>query len=325
MMINYKLKFVSLEERLKNLKDLGLKIDSIKNAKTYINEIGYHKLFNCYKRPFWNNEQNKFKEGVTIGDLYQLYVLDSSLKSLLLNSALTLEVAVKVQMAEVFSEYMGLDVNDYLDDKYFRDIKKNDKIIKYSDFKESIYKVLERNQTQRFIKYYKTKYNQIPFWALSYILSFGEINALLKHLKVGYTIHVSKFWNQNHKFLISALGIVRMFRNACAHNEPVYSFKTIGYRLNSESIKDYLEYFNIDELDNNNHFTKGTNDLLAIFFIFKIMLPKNKFKEFVDQYFSIVKNFEKKVKSEFSSDIIARLNVPNNIRDLVGMDVIKNY
>lgn len=324
------LSYVTIDMRLEKLKTMGLKIQSRKNAITYINEAGYNKLLDAYKWPFWDKEQKRFYPDVDICDLYQLYSYDCALKSLLLNSIFTLEMAVKVQMSEVFSQYLGMDIKDYLDDKYYRDIKTYGKtnqlsVVQYSKLKDKIYKALDNGKEHRSVKYYLTNYGQVPFWSLANILSFGEMNSLLAHLKTGYQIHIAKFWKQNHKFLVSAMGVVRMFRNACAHNETVFNFKTVGYRLNSDTIKVYLDYFKIVEVDKNNHYRKGTNDLLAIFFIFKIMLPKNKFQEFVDQYLSITKNFTKKVKSQFSSNVLSEMHVPDNIRELLNLPLIENY
>jgi abortive infection bacteriophage resistance protein len=155
------------------------------------------------------------------------------------------------------------------------------------------------------------------------VLSFGDINSLLSHMKVGYQTQIARYWGKDYKFLISAMSIIRMFRNACAHNETIYNFKTFGYRLNSNSIQEFLNYFNITDRDKNNHYKSGTNDLLALFFIFKIMLPKKQFKEFIEQYLSIFNNLLMKGTSKVNDisikNIIKEINIYTNIKDLTKL------
>jgi len=310
-----KLGYISIKQQIDLLRRMGLNIPSDNTALSYLNEVGYAKLITCYKWPFWTN--GAFVLGTTIDDLYKLYCFDCNLRSLLLKSIFTIEMTMKVQMADVISQYLGLDAKDYLNTKFYRDLKSFDingnvVMTRYLSLKKHIENTIVKNSEQRSIKYHQKQYNKTPFWALSNILSFGDVNGLFSHLRIEYQSRVAKYWRRDHKFLISALNVVRMFRNACAHNETIFNYKTFGYRLNSSAVEKYLKYFNITNVDAHNHYVRGTNDLLSIFFIFKIMLSKTKFKEFVDRYLSITKNLP--------ANVVAEIGVPSNIKDLLSLD-----
>ena len=134
-------------------------------------------------------------------------------------------------------------------------------------------------------------------------------------MKVEYQSQIAKYWNMSHKFLGSALDIMRMFRNACAHNEIVYNYKTVGFHLRAKEITHLYTHFNIPFIKEKNKFEKGTNDLLALAFIFKTMLPKNQFKEFIDQYKSILN----KLNSRTLARIINTLTVPKDIETIKSL------
>jgi abortive infection bacteriophage resistance protein len=326
-----KLCYTSIEQQIKILKENGLKIKSVNRAAEYLNEVGYNKLINCYKWPFIDD--NGFIFGTDIDDIYQLYLFDRELRALLLKYLFIFEVTMKVQMTEVISQNFGLDAKEYLDSKFYCDLIKKGKLIKFSAIREKIETELDRKKEQRAIKFYKDKYKQIPFWALANILSFGDMNSLFSLMLPEYQTRISRYWKQSPKFLTSALNVMQIFRNACAHNETIYNYKTFGYNLYLVPVKNFLEYFKIQfgtketrKEDRNicvQLYKSGTRDLLALFFIFKIVLPKGQFKEFVEQYLSIYNNFFKKEKDKISADImqkiICEINVPSNIRDLINL------
>jgi abortive infection bacteriophage resistance protein len=227
-------------------------------------------------------------------------------------------------MSEVISQHFGVNHKQYLSPKFYRDFKVYNKdgkqeLQEYTTCKRRIEQKIKNEQGQRPIKVYLTEYGAIPFWSLSNILSFGDVNSLLSHMKVEYQSRVAKFWGFDHPFLISAMGIMRMFRNACAHNETIYNYKTFGYRLNAISIRNFLAIFNINR-DKYDRYVSGTNDILAIFLIFKKMLSPTHLNEFMSQYFSIFNALSKaKINPISMQKIIDELNLPLDIQKLKNL------
>jgi len=315
--------YAPIKELINKLKSDGLEIPSPTNAEAYLNEVGYYKLINGYKYPF--QDKNKvYNNGTTIDDIYRLYTFDRNLKSLLLKYLFIIECTIKVQMSETISQQMGLGHKQYLKTKYYRDCGSENEI-KYVSCKKHIERKIEKEikEENRNIEKYKGNEEGIPFWALANILSLGDINSLWSHMKYEYQSRIASFWGFKHPFLNSALGVLRMFRNVCAHNETVYNYKARAYKLESAPIKEILDKFHIKENDKGGNYTSGTNDLFAIFIIFKKMLGHSYFNEFIDQYLSIYNNNLTKSKINHASmqKIITELRLPINIIELKKMKV----
>lgn len=85
-----KITYAPISNLIGILKSMELEIPSTTNAVTYLNEVGYSKLINCYKWPFMD-ENKKFREGTTIENIYRLYTFDRNLKSLLLKYIFIIE------------------------------------------------------------------------------------------------------------------------------------------------------------------------------------------------------------------------------------------
>lgn len=115
------------------------------------------------------------------------------------------------------------------------------------------------------------------------------------------------------------MGVMRMFRNACAHNETIYNYKTFGYRLNAGPVEDFLTVFKVGR-DRHNRYVRGTNDIFAIFLIFKKMLNHTHLNEFMSQYLSIFNTLSKaKINSISMQKIIDELNLPLEIQKLKNL------
>ena len=191
--------------------------------------------------------------------------------------------------------------------RYYRDVGSH----KFAKCKEKILNTIKKNDRHRCLKYFHTNNLPIPFWALSTVLSFGDITSLYTHLLPIYQSQISKYWGVSHTFLKSALDVMRMFRNACAHNEVIYDYKTMGFNLRAKEISDLYEMFNIKN---------GTNNLFAVILILKKLLLKENFKEFLDQYNSIIKDLSKMKNKKSLNKIFTILSVPANINRLREFD-----
>ena len=296
-------------EILDQLQSSGISAKSLKNAEKYINEIGFFKLVKGYRKPFGT--------GTDIEDLFRLYSFDKALKELLLKFLCTIEVAVKAQLSKFMTKQFGFAPRQYLNSKFYQDIKSPKGIYEFSKCKEKIKRTIEKNRNHRCLRHYSINNMPLPFSALAEVLSFGDINSLYTHMLPLYQSQISKYWGVSHKFLKSALDVMRMFRNACAHNEVIYDYKTMGFNLRAREISEIYNHFNIKS--NNGKYETGTDNLLAIFFIFKTMLLKERFNEFIAQYKSIIKDLHRMKNPDALDRITKILSIPNNIDELLGL------
>ena len=111
---------------------------------------------------------------------------------------------------------------------------------------------------------------------------------------------------------------MRMFRNVCAHNEVVYNYKLVGYHLRAIEVSSLFAHYKIPFNKKKGIFERNTNNLFALIVIFKTMLPKNQFNEFIDQYTSSLKIINT-MNPIILKKIQQMIGVPENYRDLKGL------
>lgn len=85
--------FKNLEEQLGILKDRGMKIHDYEFSKRILHRYSYYDIINGYKSYFLdpNFSEERFISGVTLQDLFALYLFDTNLRDLVLSTIQTLE------------------------------------------------------------------------------------------------------------------------------------------------------------------------------------------------------------------------------------------
>jgi abortive infection bacteriophage resistance protein len=285
----------------------------------YLSDIGYYKLINGYKKPFIEKSQNgcnKFIDSTSITDLYYLYCFDKGLRELLLRYLNSVEVSIKAKMAEHMSKNFGIKENDYLNPNNY----KTNQHKPFIDIQTKVLSAIkEQVDKQNAIRHYSKNYGYFPFWVVSNILTFGHICHLYSKMKQPDQYCISKNFNVKAEWLESAMIVMQLFRNACAHNEIVYSFKTVAYSLNQNEWNDLYKTFNISKDPKTGKYEKGVNDLLAIFFIFKLVLDKAEFLTFISQFESIRNKLKSKVNAKVYERIVELMAIPNDIEKVKNM------
>ncbi len=316
------LKYLTIDEQLDLLKSKGLKINSEKVARKYLNEIGYYKLINGYKTPFkYTKNENgqetikKFIENTTIDELYHLYTFDQNLKSLLLKYISQIEIMVKARMSDLISSKYGIKESEYLvadnfaPDKRSRDSKEK----KFLEIQVDILNTIrEQSSKHKSIKWYADNYGFFPFWIVCNVLSFGTISLLYSKMKQPDQYLISKTFGQKSKTFESMLIIIQLFRNVCAHNEVVYNFRTFK-SLSQKDIEHIYKMFKIEKDEKSGKYKYGVNDIFSLIIIFKLILPKNDFLEFLSKFNSLLSTLKKKVDKTMFDGVMMGMGI---VRDL---------
>ena len=143
------------------------------------------------------------------------------------------------------------------------------------------------------------------------IMSFGKTCIFYKKLFNELQIEIGKYFNLSLSTMHSYLSHLVLFRNACAHNEVIFNFKTTN-RLKINQIESRI--INIyDKLgipkNKYNSYSNGTNNILSIFIVFKLLLPKIAFSAFKRKFFKYLNELSHKV-NEISF---------NNIKKCMGI------
>lgn len=313
-------------DQLKHLKIKGLGIPSDKLAENYLRDIGYYKLINGYKRPFMYKKENgetAFLSGTTINDLYNLYKFDQSLKSLIFKNILLFEVMVKNRMTDLITRKYGLKETQYLNPKNFKPDSKNQKGKTIKDFcQEILQNIYSQNGKHKAITHYATHYGYYPFWVTSNIITLGTTSLLYTKMIQSDQNEISKTFGLKSKTFESILMILQLFRNACAHDEVIYNYKTFC----SLSQKDLINLFDELKIPKNittGRYMYGINDILAVVICLELVLNKVDFNEFITQLKPLLNKLKSQINDSMYKNVIEQMGIRDYINKIFSKHKIK--
>ena len=240
----------------------NLIINDKERALKNIEKYSYYSIINGYKAVF-KNENNEYKKNTSFEEIYALYEFDKNIKAIFLKYILEIEVIVKSLIANIISEEYGIE--EYLKAENL-DNTANENVI--TDFIEKVEKDIEDNYIKHpAIKHYKDKYNFVPPFVLTKILTFGAISKYYSLLKQSDRQKISKYFKLSDKLLRQILINLTMVRNISAHSDRLYSYRN-KYDISFKNIeKDYnrKEYL---------------CNLYMIIKSMKVLLDEEKYQEF---------------------------------------------
>ena len=299
-----------LESRGMNLSTASLRI----RAKKALQHEGYYNLINGYKMLFLQRDTNgkfaipdTYKDGSTVDEIRQLYYFDAKLRSIILKNILQIEINIKNLISHSFSKVHGH--KNYLVYENFdttqRDSEKN-----ITGLISEIQRQLSGRVTDPSIRHYLTDHGYIPFWVLNNILSLGIISKFYSLMKQSERQEVSKIFRLQDNELSNLLIYLSSVRNVCAHSNRLYCFRT------KRPIVDLRFHVQLGiPLNASGEFEYGKRDLFAIMLIFRTMLPKDQFRNAVNQVNKAVADLSPKLSVLSQQDILKCMGFPMEWRN----------
>lgn len=278
---NY-VEFLTLEEQINYLESIGLIIENKEFALNLLKTVPYYDLINGYSNFFMKNE--KFKKGITLLYLFEFYIFDKNIQTILFKYSLNVENFFKTQLSYLISEKIGVEVSQYTDPTNYVKITYDKKR------KEKLFTTLNairfqaQNNTDNPTKYYRDNFENTPSWILFKNVNFNIVFNLFTFLKKEDKNEIIKNYfdtelmaeNKNIELFKTTLTIVRKFRNKIAHN-----LKAISYRCDKEiEHSEILKILDEKELinENDNKLCIGINDLYSMFLSEILLLNHSHFK-----------------------------------------------
>lgn len=200
-------------EQVEILASRNLIIENKKWAEEVLSRVNYYRL-SAYALPFKTGD--RFNDGVTFGDIYELYEFDKKFRYLVLGLLGTIETAFRTQIAYVIGHKYGsvghTEANNFLHAKFHIKIM------------ELLNNEIERSN-EVFVEHHKRKYGgQFPVWVAIELTSFGLLSRMFANLKNEDKAYISKtFYDIPHKYIGSWLHTLSTFRNICAHYGRTYN------------------------------------------------------------------------------------------------------
>ncbi len=274
--MNYDKPFKTYSEQIELLKTkYGLNIVDEEFARNALISLSYYDLINGYKDCFMKNEH--YIPNINIEFIYLFFLTDKSLQSILFKYSTIIENSFKSKLAYVLSKNIGVHENEYLDPKHY--YKSYGKLL-FNDFRNHCIDIYAGNKPiPQPTKHYKLNHNHIPPWILFKNVSFGNAINLIRLLKPNeqkelvdlLMPNINILYSEKVQFIISALNIIREYRNKIAHNLKFITFKPIKHQLSPNIITKILPKALLTWKDLNKK-RIGTNDIYAYILCLNILL-----------------------------------------------------
>ena len=306
--------FKTLDEQINILKNKGLVINDIENAKAILLRENYFFL-NGYRMLFMtSNSTRTFIDGATFEELYAMFIFDRQLRNIVFKNILIVENNLKSILSYVMSKNHGYKENSYLNANNL--VKDSRKTKQVNDLIRKMKRQINVNGKQHTATaHYLDSYGYIPLWVVVKVLSFGIVGELYTILQYQDQKEIADVFGMDIYSMIEYLPILANYRNLCAHEDICYLNKT------QKLIEDtkYHRMLNIEK-DNEDEYIYGKNDLFALFIVLKFMLNNDNFNLLIREFEYELDILSGKLKTIKKERVLREMGFPENYSEIVRMD-----
>ena len=305
-----KKEFRTLDEQIDILRSKDLVINDVDAAKDVLLRENYF-FINGYRYLFFDKgKSRKFITGTRFEELYSAFLFDRNIRNIMFKNLLIVENNLKSIISYQLSKKYGFKEKDYLNPKNFvQDYKDSRRV---EDVLNKMKRQIRVNGEKHTATYhYMNKYQYVPLWILVKVLSFGLINELYGILKPEDKDEIASFYKMSSEDLKVYIQLLANYRNLCAHEDIVYDHRTQTFINDTK----YHEKMNIEK-NELGEYIQGKNDLFAVVIIFKQMLDKNRFRDFLKEIANSFEEFDKDVDIITNENLLKRMGFPRNYMDI---------
>ncbi|MEG0144466.1 MAG: Abi family protein, partial [Clostridia bacterium] len=272
--------FMTYDQQIQLLKDKGLLIPDESLARDSLMLIGYFQLIGGYKRPFKHLSTRQYRDGVTFSDILALYHFDDGLRHVFLRQLLFVEREIKVQIAYCFCDKYGGEQEAYLNrDNYATGDATTRRLV------DTLDKIANNPSDYPYINHQRNAHHNVPLWALINAITFGSMSKMFGCLPQSLQVKVCKNYPLNIRQMIQILSVLTKYRNACAHGERLFSYKT------KDDIGDLQLHSKLNIPQINARYLQGKHDLFAVVIALRYLLPGDTFRVFKKEIMTLLARF----------------------------------
>jgi abortive infection bacteriophage resistance protein len=207
---------MTVDEQIKNLKDLHLIIDDEEEAKETLNRISYYRLIKAYGTSLKNRGTGVYKKKASFNDIVKMYEFDNALRYMLFPEFEKIEITLRCRITNHFSVKYGslgyLDANNFGGN--------------YTDLRTRMDLAIENAANNSpSIKHFIDEYRNgaVPLYAAIEVFSFGTLALFYKTMKTEDQKAIAKqYYKGNYIYLSSWFESVAHVRNVAAHFGRIY-------------------------------------------------------------------------------------------------------
>lgn len=297
--------FLTYEQQLIKLRDeKHIVIADEAGTLCKLQQVGYYSLVSGYKHLFRLPAQKIYKDGTAFEELVSLYEFDEALRELFLHYLLHIERHVRSLLSYYFTEKYGEAQSAYLLKTNYNYVRKHQQGI--DRLVHELQKLTLTTQ-HSYIAYQQNTYHNVPLWVLVNALTFGTLSKMYFFFPFDLQSKVSKnFAHVNEKQLGQFLAVMTKFRNVCAHNERLFSYRS------KDAIPDMELHAKLGIPKGRGLYQCGKNDLFAVVIAFRYLLPKQEFLVFKRVLTTQIDNFLKSTTHISEEELLHAMGFPAN-------------
>jgi len=208
------------------------------SCKEILCRTGYFNLVNGYKEAFvaskGTNGNHVYHSGTSLHEMNALKEFDDELRALLQRQITKIEEEVRTVVAYKFDEANDRGKIAWYQIEAYNPKNNAAKIMRVIS---NAYRDVELSQ-QEYVSYYLAHHKFIPTWIMVKVISFSHFINLVNSSKDAVKQAVCKLYGImdasgkcNYKLLSGSLPWFRIVRNACAHNERIYTLSAPDSRI----------------------------------------------------------------------------------------------
>ncbi len=302
--------FLTYDEQIDKLVgEKQLQIADTEYAKTVLKNIGYFSLIGGYKTPFINPMTRIYQNNASFEDVLALYQFDLSLRELVFQYLCQIECKIRQLISYSFCSKHGEQQSAYLNPNNYNNNRKNASDIAY--LIQLLTYHATRNKEHKYLVHQRNVYHNVPLWVLVNALTFGQISKFYALLPFQMQSDISKeFPGVNEKDLEKYLKILTLFRNVCAHNERLYSFRI------QIDFPDTVLHAQLGIAKKGNQYLLGKRDLFGLVIAFRYLLPKQDFLEFKRAMIHILRKYTKSSSQISEISLLSMMGFPSNWKNI---------
>jgi len=211
----------SYEEQTKRLLEVhNLDVQNHDRARHILSTVNYYRLTTYGKHLRQEDDPERFVDGVSLDDLYNLYQFDMGLRHQILPVLEFFEVQLRAKIS--YHLAMTYGSTGYTNAANFRLDRQSQGSHKSLMNKFRI--EVDREDDLAFVRHHQTKYGgKFPIWAAVELFSFGMIAQLYAILTEDDQWAVSKQYRLSPEELSALIGAAVDVRNICAHYGRLYN------------------------------------------------------------------------------------------------------
>lgn len=169
-----------------------------------------------------------------------------------------------------------------------------------------------KNQEHSYLIHQRIHYGNIPFWVIMKALTFGQTSKFYSLLKFPMKSEIcNELGFSSPSTLTSYLEKLCLIRNACAHNERLYSFRF------DKDFPDTQMHKNLKIPMKGEQFLYGKNDLFGAVIALKYLLPPVAFLSLKKELVHAINRYLKSTKRISRSELYLFMGFPENWESIV--------